>query len=67
VALISRAFLDTKKEQILNMGNLTAMGSHRQQMFTSHDRYETCPLTKCKNRWQEVADSEQSQEIHVSG
>lgn len=66
--MISPASLDTKKEQILNVSNLTAMGSQRQQMFISHDdRYETCPLNKCKNPWQEAADSEQSQEIHVSG
>lgn len=49
MALISQAFLDTKKEQILNVGDLAAVDSQRQEVFTSHDRYETCPLTKCKN------------------
>lgn len=64
---MSQASLDTKKKQTLNISNLTEMGSQRQRVFTSHDRYEICPLPECKSPWQEVADSEKAQEIHVTG
>lgn len=46
---------------------LTATGSQRQMVFISDGTPETCPLTKCENPHQIVADSEPSQEIHVSG
>lgn len=67
MALISEAFVDTNREQKLNVSSLTAVGSKKQLVFISHDSSETCPLTKYKNHWQMVVDSEQSQEIHISG